>query len=169
MVLAGITIDYRLWRMKGDCYGAAVKENSRSKRIFSLGTAREQASDNNMKICCFSRTEFIIACLQSAVRKSLIFERAAFPSKSILPLSLPYFYLKLFNFFPKVFVQLARCFNISRKLFFGKPAVSAFLCNFQRIYHKPITENICGSVGEGHNKTERRIAVVPRKDIKART
>ena len=83
VVLAGITIDCRLWRMKGDCYGAAVKENSRSKRIFSLGTAREQASDNNMKICCFSRTEFIIACLQSAVRKSLIFERAAFPSKSV--------------------------------------------------------------------------------------
>ena len=56
-----ITTDCRLWRIKGGCYGAAVKENSRSKRIFSLGTAR----------------------VGSAVRKSLIFERAASPSKSV--------------------------------------------------------------------------------------
>ena len=56
-----ITTACRLWRIKGGCYGAAVKENSRSKRIFSLGTAR----------------------VGSAVRKSLIFERAAFPPKSV--------------------------------------------------------------------------------------
>ena len=56
-----ITTDCRLWRIKGGCYGAAVKENSRSKRIFSLGTAR----------------------VGSAVRKSLIFERAAFPVGSV--------------------------------------------------------------------------------------
>ena len=56
-----ITTDCRLWGIKGGCYGAAVKENSRSKRLFSLGTAR----------------------VGSAVRKSVIFERAAFPSKSV--------------------------------------------------------------------------------------
>ena len=46
---------------KGGRYGAAVKENSRSKRTFSLGTAR----------------------VGSAVRKSVIFERTAFPSKCV--------------------------------------------------------------------------------------
>ena len=56
-----ITTDCRLWRIKGGSYGAAVKENSRSKRLFSVCSAR----------------------VGSAVRKSVIFERAAFPSKLV--------------------------------------------------------------------------------------
>ena len=56
-----ITTDCRLWRIKGGRYGAAVKENSRSKRLFSVCSAR----------------------VGSAVRKSVIFERAAFPSKLV--------------------------------------------------------------------------------------
>ena len=56
-----ITTDCRLWRIKGGRYGAAVKENSRSKRLFSVCSAR----------------------VGSAVRKSVIFERTAFPSKIV--------------------------------------------------------------------------------------
>ena len=52
-----ITTDCRLWRIKGGRYGAAVKENSRAEQLFSVCSAR----------------------VGSAVRKSVIFKRTAFP------------------------------------------------------------------------------------------